>query len=135
MRTAKFSVIRQTAVVAASPSKVFEAYVDPEKHGAFTGSPATGSPKVGGRFTAWDGYISGKFTELVRGKKIVHEWKTTEWPPGYPPSVVELTLAPRGKGTQLTMVHSKVPTKQVEEYTQGWIEFYWEPMKKYFKKT
>jgi hypothetical protein len=32
------------------------------------------------------------------------------------------------------MVHSKVPVEQGDEYAQGWIDFYWEPMKKYFKK-
>ena len=131
----KFEVIKQTALIDASPAEVFDAYVDPDKHAAFTGSPATGSPKVGGRFTAWDGYISGKFIELDRGRKIVHEWKTTEWPVRYPPSLVELTLRPKGKRTELRMVHTKAPAEQAEEYAQGWIDFYWEPIKKYFKKA
>jgi activator of HSP90 ATPase len=29
---------------------------------------------------AWNMYISGKNIELVKDKKIVQEWKTTEWP-------------------------------------------------------
>jgi len=62
----------------------------------------------------------------------VHEWTTTEWPAGYPPSILELTLKPKGKGTELTMVHSKVPAEQVDYYAEGWKEFYWAPMKKYF---
>jgi activator of HSP90 ATPase len=70
---------------------------------------------------------------LVKGKRIVQEWKTTEWP-DYPPSIVEFTLKKKGIGTKLTMVHSKVPSEQAESYRQGWIDFYWEPMKKYFKK-
>ena len=131
----KFEVIRQTALIDASPREVFEAYVEPKKHAAFTGSPARGSSSVGGEFMAWDGYISGRFIELDRGKKIVHEWKTTEWPVGYPPSSVELTLIPKGKKTLLTMVHSRVPAEQAEDYAQGWKEFYWEPMKKYFSKS
>jgi uncharacterized protein YndB with AHSA1/START domain len=57
---------------------------------------------------AWDGYISGKNIELVKGKKIVQEW-TTEWPAGYPPSRLEFTLTVKGGGTQLKMVHSRVP--------------------------
>jgi len=129
----KFETIEQRAVIGATPDEVYEAYTDPEKHAAFTGSPAEGTPKVGGRFTAWDGYIEGKFLELVKGKKIVHEWKTTEWPAGYPPSVVKLTLKPEGKGTELTMVHSRVPADQVEDYKSGWTDFYWNPLKKYFE--
>ena len=131
----RFEVIKQTVVIDASPNEVYKAYVDPKKHANFTGSPATGSPKVGGSLTAWDGYISGKYIELEKGKKIVHEWMTTEWPEGYPPSIVELTLKPKGTKTELTMIHSKVPAEQDESYADGWKEFYWDLMKEYFRKT
>ncbi len=130
----KFKTIRQTVVIDASPEEVYQAYVDPKKHAEFTGSPASGTPKVGGRFTAWGGYIDGKYVELEKGKRIVHEWTTTEWPEGYPPSLVELTLKPKGKKTELTMVHSKVPAEQAESYTGGWVESYWDPLKSYFEK-
>jgi uncharacterized protein YndB with AHSA1/START domain len=129
----RFAVIRQSVVIDASPDEVYQAYVDPEKHAEFTGSPATGTPKVGSRFTAWDGYIEGKYVALERGKKIVHEWETTEWPEGYPPSVVQLQIEPRGKKTLVTMVHSRAPAAQAESYAQGWREYYWEPLQRYFK--
>jgi activator of HSP90 ATPase len=109
--------------------------VDPKKHAAFTGSGATGTQKVGGTFTAGDGYIKGKYVELEPGKRIKHEWTTTEWPAGYPPSIVEITLKPKGTGTELTMVHSKVPAEQKEYYAKGWKEYYWEPLRKCFSKT
>jgi len=131
----KFGIIRQTVVVGASPMEVYQAYVDPKKHATFTGTGVTGTPKVGGKFTAGDGYISGRYVMLEPGKRIKHEWSTTEWPAGYPPSVLELTLKPKGMGTELTMVHSKVPAAQVEYYTKGWTEFYWGPLKKYFGKA
>jgi uncharacterized protein YndB with AHSA1/START domain len=130
----KFRTIEQTVIIDASPMDVYEAYVDPKKHAAFTGQDATGTPKVGGKFTAGDGYISGEFTELVKGRKIVHWWTTTEWPDGYPPSRMELRLRPKGKKTELTMIHSKVPAEQADSYAEGWQEFYWEPLKRYFTK-
>ena len=71
---------------------------------------------------------------LDRGKRIVHEWKTTEWPVGYPPSIVELTLREKGKKTELTMNHSNAPDEQAKEYAQGWKEYYWRPLKEYFGK-
>ncbi len=118
--------------MSASPAQVYDAFIDPKKHGEFTGSPATCTKKVGGRFTAWDGYISGKILALTKDKKIVQEWKTTEWPDGYPPSILELTFKPKGGKTELSMVHSKVPAEQVDKYTDGWPESYWDPLKEYF---
>ena len=128
----KFETIEQTAVIDATPEEVYDAYTDPKRHSEFTGSPAEGSPRVGGRFTAWDGYIKGRFLELERGRRVVHEWQTTEWPQGYPPSIVELTFKPKGKATKLKMVHTKVPADQVADYAEGWRDYYWEPLKKYF---
>lgn len=128
----KFGIIEQAVVVGASPIEVYQAYVDPKKHAAFTGTKTTGTPKVGGKFTAGDGYISGKYISLQPGKRIKHEWTTTEWPTDYPPSVVELILEPKGSRTKLTMVHSNVPAEQLEYYAKGWKEFYWGPLKKYF---
>jgi uncharacterized protein YndB with AHSA1/START domain len=130
----RFRTIEQTVLIEASPQEVFEAYVDPKKHAAFTGQGASGTPKVGGRFTASDGYISGEYTELVKGKKIVHLWTTTEWPEGYPASKIELRLRPKGKRTELTMIHSRVPAEQADMYAEGWQDYYWEPLKRYFAR-
>jgi len=128
------TTIRQKIVVQASPDDVYEAFIDAKKHSAFTGSKATCDPNVGGKFTAWDGYISGKNLELEKGKRIVQEWMTTEWPPDYPPSRLELTFKKIKEGTEILMVHSNVPAEQADGYKQGWTDFYWKPLKEYFKK-
>ena len=126
--------IRQKVIVAAKPIEIYEAFVNAKRHSAFTGSKATGEGKVGGKFTAWDGYISGKFLELDEGKKIVQEWITTEWPEGYPPSRFELTFREVKDGTEVLMVHSDVPAEQAGELEEGWNESYWKPLKTYFKE-
>ena len=128
------TTIEQKQHFNAKPVQVYDAYVNPKKHGEFTGASATGKAEAGEEFTAYDGYISGKHIELVAGRKIVDEWKTTEWPEGYPPSRLELALAVEGDGTELTMIHSEVPAGQAESYRQGWTDYYWEPMRKYFAK-
>lgn len=127
----KFGTIEQTVFFEAAPEDVYDALLDPKKHSEFTGSPAATSAKVGAAFTAWDGYITGKNLELVKGKKIVQEWKTTEWPDGYPVSRLELALTAKKVGTELKMVHSKVPAEQVADYTSGWKSSYWDPLKEY----
>jgi activator of HSP90 ATPase len=55
--------------------------VDAKKHSAFTGAKATGEVKVGGEFSAWDGYITGRNLELEKGKHIVQEWIDNYWNP------------------------------------------------------
>lgn len=131
----KYVTIRQKVIIPAAPEEVYGAFMDARKHAAFTGSKATCNPKIGGHFTSWDGYISGKNLDLEKGKKIVQEWITTEWPQGYPPSRLELALKKVKTGTEISMTHSNVPAEQAEELKQGWIDFYWEPMKDYFRKA
>ena len=130
----KFSSITQTVEIKASPEEVFDAYMNSKKHSAFTASPAKMSSVVGGKFTAWEGYIIGKNVSLTKGKKIVQEWTTTEWPEGYPPSKLEIILAKSKGGTVLKMVHSKVPAAQKDDYAQGWRDYYWKPLKEYLEK-
>lgn len=130
----KTETIKQKLIVSASPAEVYDAYMDPKKHSEFTGSKATCDPRVNGEFTAWDGYIYGKNIELQPGKRIVQEWSTTEWPPKQSPSRLELTFTKAKGGTEIQMIHSNVPAEQATDVAQGWIDFYWDPLKEYFEK-
>ena len=124
--------ITQKTVVPATPAQVYDAFIDPRIHAAFTGSPATGSARVGGTFTSWDGYIFGVNLELVKGRRIAQQWQTTEWPDGAKPSRVEFTFKAVRGGTEIRMVHSNVPAEQADSYRQGWIDYYWTPLTAYF---
>ena len=128
----KLRTIKQKVIIPASPKEVYDAYTDPKKHSAFTESKATGKPVVGGKFTAWDGYIFGKYLELDDGKRVVQEWSSTDFPKGYGPSRLELSFNKVPKGTELVMVHSNIPEEQADETADGWVEWYWDPLKKYF---
>ncbi len=132
MKKHEVTTITQKVIIPASPKEVYEAYVDLKKHSEFTGAKATGKPAVGGKFTAWDGYIFGKFLELEAGKRVVQEWTTTDWEEGYPASKLELTFNAVPEGTEICMLHSNVPKEQAEEIAEGWTEFYWNPLKEYF---
>jgi activator of HSP90 ATPase len=126
--------ITQTVVVPAAPADVYAAFVNARKHAAFTGSPATGAARVGAKFTACDGYTSGVHRELVAGRKVVQSWRTTEWPADAPDSLLTLTFKKAKGGTELKMIHSNVPAAQADRYRQGWIDYYWTPLKAYFSK-
>jgi activator of HSP90 ATPase len=126
--------ITQKVIISASPEEVYNALLDPKKQSDFTGSKATGKAIVGAKFTAWDGYISGKNLELEKGKRIVQQWITTDWPDDYPPSKLEFSLKKVDDKTELTMLHSDIPADQEKELEQGWIDFYWSPLKSFFEK-
>jgi activator of HSP90 ATPase len=131
--TVKTIKITQKEIIPATPMEVYEAYIDEEKQTEFTGSKATSDPRVGGEFTAWDGYIIGKYIELKPGMKIVQEWRSSDFPEGAPPSRFDIGLREVKGGTELTMIHSGVPEEVAEDIGQGWKDYYWVPMKKYFK--
>ena len=116
------------------PQEIYASLLSGPKHTKMTGGKATGATKVGGKFTAWDGYITGKNVELEEGARILQEWHTTQWPEGDPPSLVEWKFEAKKGGTKLTLKHSKVPASQAPSYDKGWLDYYLIPMKKYFAR-
>ena len=58
------TTITQKVTISAHPKEVFNAILNPKKHSEFTGSKATGKEVVGAKFTAWDGYITGRNIEI-----------------------------------------------------------------------
>ena len=126
------TTIVQHVFINATPEQVFDAMVQPAIAAQIVGGECTGDAQPGATFTQWNGYITGKHLELMRGERIVQEWTTTEWPKGAPPSRLELQLSGTGGGTELTMTHSAVPSEQAEDYRQGWIDYYWTPMRAHF---
>ncbi len=128
------TTIRQRQFITATPEEIYDAYLDEHKHAQFTGAVASCQRFVGGIFSAWNGYITGKNLTLENGRRIVQEWQTTEWPSGYGPSVLEFTFQRRKNGTEVRITQSKVPREQARYYQKGWTDFYWNPMKKFFRR-
>ncbi len=130
--------IRQTIIIPAHVSLVYRAFTDSKVHSEFTGAKATGGHKIAAKFTAWDGYITGKVLDLIPNKFIMQEWQTTSWPAGFGPSILELHFLPKKVAkrdvTEITLIHSKVPAQDAESYAKGWDEYYWQPLKEYFEE-
>jgi len=118
-------------LIPASPEAIYKAWLDSEGHSNMTGSPARASAQVGETFDAWDGYISGTNRELEPGKRILQAWRTTEFAPSDPDSRVEIIFEAAGGGTKITIHHSDLP-EDGDQYLQGWIDYYFQPMKEYF---
>jgi len=129
----KTKTIRQTVTFKASPHEVYEALMDSRQHTKFTGAKASISRKVGGRFTAYDGYIEGVNLELVPDEKIVQSWRGSDWPEGHY-SKAAFALKEVGGSTRLTFVQTGVPEDEYDSIRQGWHDYYWKPMKKMLEK-
>jgi uncharacterized protein YndB with AHSA1/START domain len=122
-------------LLPARPERVYNAWLDGAEHGRFTGGEATVDAVVGGAFTAWDGYISGKNLVLEPHGRIVQSWRSTDFPEGAPDSKLEVLLADEGSGTRITLRHSNIPDGQAHGYEEGWSEHYFEPMTRYFSSA
>ena len=116
------------------PEEVYDTILDSDKHAASTNSSAKIDPVVGGKFDIMDGYIFGRNLMQEKGKRIIQEWITTEWPKGALSSIVDFSFKAEKGGTEMTFIHSRVPSEQAADYRKGWKTYYWEPMKKYFSK-
>jgi len=122
-----------TANFSATPEAIYDAWLSTDGHTGMTGSPAKVDGRVGGDFTAWDGYIWGKFLELEPARRILQAWRTTEFPEDAEDSRVEVILESAGKGTKVTIHHSLIPEGQADDYKLGWNDFYFKPMRAYFE--
>jgi len=120
-------------IFPASPREIYEAWLS-SAHGKMVGSSATVDPRVGGAFTAWDGYIRGTTLELEPYRRIVQAWRTTEFPAASPDSRLELLLEQVEGGTRLTIRHTEIPEGKSGSLEQGWIDHYFRPMKEYFAR-
>jgi len=120
-------------IIPAKPSEIYEAWLSSEGHTAMTGSPAKVDGNVGGKFSAWEGYIFGTTLELTLNQRIVQTWRTSEFRDEAPDSHLEVLLEEVAQGTKVKLIHRDMPEDQVDSYRQGWEDFYFKPMKEYFK--
>jgi len=123
--------IRQSATFKVSPHQVYEILMDSKKHARLVGSEAAISRKVGGRFSIYGGEIEGENLELVPDEKIVQSWRYRNWPEGHY-SKATFSLKEIPDGTRLTFTQTGVPEEFYEDISQGWRDYYWNPMKTMF---
>ncbi len=124
----KTHVIRQVVFIKASPPRVYEALMDSRKHSRATGMRAVISGRVGGKFTAFEGGISGVNLSLEPNRRIVQSWRAYDWPQGHY-SRVTFTLTRLKGGTRLTLTRARVPARHLAGIRRGWREYYWVPLR------
>lgn len=134
--------IHQEVTFKASRRKVYEALTSAKEFDALTrlsdavtlvtapGAKATAiSPEVGGSFTLFGGYITGRHLEMVPDERLVQAWRAGGWKAGdY--SVVKFALSAAGSDCKLLLEHRGFPEGQGASLAYGWGVHYWEPLAK-----
>jgi activator of HSP90 ATPase len=96
--------------------------------------PSQISPRVGGGFSLFGGYITGLQVDLLRDQRIVQAWRAGSWHPGdY--SIASFLLTDEGSATRLVFDHRGFPAGEADHLAAGWHVNYWEPLAKALAQT
>lgn len=114
----------------ASPERVFDAWLDPEKVRKFLFKTSAGEmqrveidPRVGGAYciierrNGVDAVHTGKYLELERPRRLVF---TLEDPGGFQDTVVAIEIVPANSGCELTLTHEGVLQDYKDKVQDGW---------------
>lgn len=124
-----------TAEIPAPASTIYDAWLNSASHAEMTGADsAVQSREVGADHKAHGDYIWGKNVELVENQKIVQTWRTAEFTEDEQNSIIEVLLEEHGGSTKVTLKHSDLPDSG-GHFEQGWIDYYFSPMKAYFSSS
>jgi len=126
--------LRVLTTIPAAPTTLYLAWLSSEQHSAMTGGVAKVDATVGGKYSTWNGYITGKLVILDLGRRIVMSWRTTDFPRDAADSRVEIFFEALGPSTRLTILHTDIPEGQAAQYKEGWNDKYFTPMRTFFSK-
>jgi glutathione S-transferase len=123
-------VARRT--IRAKVERVFDAWTQPEQLRTWWGPrPVTCSDaevdlRVGGQFRIVNALpdgstvtIHGEFLVVEPPHKLVYTWRMEDG--AFESSLVTVTFAPRGEGTEVVVVHADIPAEPVRDsHEDGW---------------
>jgi uncharacterized protein YndB with AHSA1/START domain len=122
------------ASLPAPPDRLFDMYLDPKEHAAFTGAAVTIAPHAGAEFRAFEGALSGRILHVEPKRLIVQTWRSTHFPPGTIDSVLVLTFWPDPVGGRIELNHINVADDDFAGVSHGWEKHYWTPWREYLAR-
>lgn len=114
----------------SNPKEIYDLILDEGRMSVVAGK-AKIERTIGGKFSLFDGAVTGVIVELVSGKKIVEKWRFSSWEKDHY-SLVTITLAEKSGKTVLTLKQDGVPPDDLVRTQQGWKTNIWERMKVIF---
>ena len=130
MRTTIF----KTFVLPAPAAALFEMYLDPEVHAAFTGAPAKISDEPGSPFEAFGGLLLGTMLQVIKPRLIVQSWRSVNFADEDPDSTLIIAFMPEEDGDgRIDLVHLDVPEGDYQGVSGGWESRYFTPWLSYLQ--
>ena len=127
--------IHIAAFLQAPPGKLFDMYLNPKTHAAFTGAPASIGAHAGAEFLAFNGMLRGTILQVIPKRLIVQSWRADKWKTSDLDSTLILTFCPERRGTRIELVHVNVADHDFSDVSHGWETYYWNPWREYLKGT
>jgi activator of HSP90 ATPase len=121
------------SIFPVPPDLVYKAWLDSEEHSAFTNRKAIIDPRPGGKFSFWDGYVTGE-TVVLEPFHIIQNWRTSDFPEDAPDSLLEIYFEFADVGCQIIINHTGLPDGTADDFEQAWDDFYISPMQGYFSR-
>lgn len=129
----KSGSISMVVSVKARPAEVFRALTDAKSIGQWSGHKGRVEAKIGGKFEMFNGWVKGKVLAYQVGKILAYTWHPTDWDKKTKASIVEYKFTGTGVKTKIRLTHSGFPdAKAMKEHEEGWKEFVFDHLKKYF---
>jgi activator of HSP90 ATPase len=109
-------------------------YLDPRQHAAFTGAPVKIAARVGARFEAFGGALTGRILQLIPGRLIVQSWRSSEFGKRDLDSTLVLSFWPERSGGRIELTHVNVADSDFAGVSEGWTKYYWTPWRAYLSR-
>jgi activator of HSP90 ATPase len=139
--TGGHEAIHQEAVFKATPAQVYRALTDARLFDkvvvasgaiprmALGKAPTRIDRAVGGAFSLFGGYITGRHVELTPGVRVIQAWRSGSWAP-HIFSIARFELVAEGGGARLVFDQTGFPAGEAASLAKGWHENYWMPLAK-----
>ena len=115
----------------AKPARLYDMYVNAKQHSAFTGAPVKIAARVGVRFEAFGGALSGTILQVVPKRLIVQSWRSTNFGKRDVDSTLILRFLPNGKSGRIELTHVNVAERDFGGVSEGWQKYYFVPWRAY----
>ncbi|KAJ9295742.1 hypothetical protein DTO271G3_5765 [Paecilomyces variotii] len=115
--------------------ELYTTFTDPQRIAAFTRGPPRQfeGAHVGGKFSIFDGNVSGEYVKLEQPTLIVQKWRLAQWPEGhYSTLEIKFDQNDVDRVTNMRVSWTGVPIGQEEVTKHNWDGYYVRSIKQTF---